>query len=178
MHILIAILGLVTAISVWYWRIRTLSRAARDGADLAKAAANLPRKLRFQNKLGKGGLQLVDDPREAAAILMLEIARAGGEVGKAHKSVMTEHMAREFELSEEDAESLVAHAAWLTREAPAAHVVAARMSDFILRSPGIGPKQIVDLDTMLVAVSEAEGVPGRDQLALLQVFRDKAGLKT
>ena len=53
-----------------------------------------------------------------------------------------------------------------------------KLSELIVSSPQLGPKEIVDLDAMLVAVSEAEGVPTREQLALLQVFRDKAGLKT
>ncbi|MEO1101273.1 MAG: hypothetical protein AAFW65_05450 [Pseudomonadota bacterium] len=178
MHILIAIIGIVTAISVWYWRIKMISDAARGGADLAKSAANLPRRLKFKRQAGQGGLKLVDDPREAAAIIMLEIARAGGEVSRDHKAVMTEQMVRDFELSQDDAEALIAHAAWLTRNAPAAHAVISRMSDFVLRVPGIGPKQIVDLDSMLVAVSEAEGTPSREQLSLLQVFRDKVELKT
>ena len=53
-----------------------------------------------------------------------------------------------------------------------------RLSQLIINASQLGPKEVVDLDSMLVAVSEAEGLPTRDQLALLQVYRDTAGLKT
>ena len=53
-----------------------------------------------------------------------------------------------------------------------------KLSQLIVSSSVLGPKEVVDLDAMLVAVSEAEGLPTREQLALLQVYRDKAGLKT
>ena len=178
MHILIMIIGIITAISVWYWRLQMLSRAARDGKDMLDTATNLPRKLSFQRKAGKGGLRLVNDPREAAAIIMLEIARAGGEVSREQKAVITARMMREFDLGVEDAEALITHAAWLTRQAPASDAVIRRMTDLILKTPGIGPKEIVDLDEMLVAVSEAEGEPSKEQLVLLQAYRDRAGVRT
>ena len=120
----------------------------------------------------------MDDPREAAAIIMLEIARAGGEVSGEHKSVMRDAIRMEFAFDNEDADALITHAAWLTRDAPAPHAIVSRMADKIMATPGIGPKEIVDLDGVLVAVSEAEGLPTPDQLALLQAFRDKVGLKT
>lgn len=178
MPVLLTLIGIIAAISVWYWRAQAAARAARDARELAKTATNLPRRLSFQYKASKGGLKLVEDPREAAAIIMLEIARAAGEVSAEHKQVMHESMRTEFEVSEEDATALVTHAAWLTRNAPAPHAVISRMADKILNTPGIGPKQIVDLDGILVAVSEAEGTPKPDQLALLQTFRDKVGLVT
>ena len=53
-----------------------------------------------------------------------------------------------------------------------------QLSKLIVNAPQLGPKEVIDLDAMLVAVSEAEGVPTRAQLALLQVYRDLAGLKT
>jgi hypothetical protein len=51
------------------------------------------------------------------------------------------------------------------------------MTDFIQNTSGMGPKQIVDMDSMLVAVSEAEGEPLEAQLDLLTIFRGKTGLR-
>ena len=55
MHILFAIIGIVTALSVWYWRAQAAARAAKDARELAKTAANLPRKLAFQHKAARAG---------------------------------------------------------------------------------------------------------------------------
>ena len=63
-------------------------------------------------------------------------------------------------------------------DGPVADAVVTRMSKMILQQDAIGPKEIVDLDGMLVAVSEADGLPNADQLALLQTFRNLVGLKT
>ena len=76
------------------------------------------------------------------------------------------------------AEHLAAHAAGVTNSAPPPAEAMRQLSALIVGSPVLGPKEVIDLDAMLVTISEAEGVPTRDQLALLQVYRDKAGLKT
>ena len=83
-----------------------------------------------------------------------------------------------FEFSKDEADALTAHAAWVTNSAPPPAETMRKLSQLIVSSSVLGPKEIVDLDAMLVSVSEAEGLPTRDQLALLQVYRDKAGLKT
>lgn len=179
MQILLGILTVITFVSVWAWRLRMARDAARKGMDLARNAASAPRKLSFKYKGGRGGLALIDDPREAAAIMMMEVARARGGPLTDRQADMIEAECRDaFSMNEVQAEELVAHAAWVTNDAPKPQDVMNKLSRTIVSSSQLGPKEIVDLDGMLVAVSEAEGTPTRDQLALLQVFRDKAGLKT
>lgn len=178
MQIIAALIGILAVISIWYWRLQQASRGARHVADAARTAANMPRRLAFKYKSGKGGLALIDDPREAAAIMMMEVALARGPLTEAQNQAMIEEMKRHFNFSQTDAEELIAHAGWVNRDAPASHVVMEKMSALVLRTSGIGPRQIVDLDSMLVLVSEANGLPTEEQLSLIQIFRNKAGLKT
>lgn len=178
MHIVGLIIAIASGIALWTWRAQRAAEAARELEGIAKTAANLPRKLAFKRKTGKAGLQLVDDPREAATILMVEIGRAGREWSRETRDVIEDIIIREFELVSEDAEALIAHASFLLRDGPVADAVVTRMSKMILQQDAIGPKEIVDLDGMLVAVSEADGLPNADQLALLQTFRNLVGLKT
>ena len=178
MHIVGLIIAIASGIALWTWRTQRAAEAARELEGIVKTAANLPRKLAFKRKTGKAGLQLVDDPREAATILMVEIGRAGREWSRETRDVIEDIIIREFELVSEDAEALIAHASFLLRDGPVADAVVTRMSKMILQQDAIGPKEIVDLDGMLVAVSEADGLPNADQLALLQTFRNLVGLKT
>lgn len=179
MHILLFILSILVAIGVWSWRIRMARDGLHEAGKAARTAINMPRKLAFQYKAGKGGLSLIEDPREAAAIMMMEVARArGGPLTENQTAVMDREIMHHFEFSQEDADALTAHAAWVTNSAPPPAETMRKLSRLILTSSVLGPKEIVDLDAMLVAVSEAEGLPTRDQLALLQVYRDRAGLKT
>ena len=179
MQFLIGILGILVAIGVWSWRLRMARDGAREAANLARTAAGLPRRLAFKYRAGRNGLDLIDDPREAAAIMMMEVARArGGPLTERQSDAIADEIMRHFSFSQDEARELVAHAAWVTNKAPLPQETMRRLSQKIVGDRYLGPKEVVDLDGMLEAVSEAEGTPTRDQLALLQVYRDRAGLKT
>ena len=179
MQFLVAILGILVAIGVWSWRLRMARDGAREAVDLARSAANLPRRLAFKYRAGRNGLDLIDDPREAAAIMMMEVARArGGPLTERQNDAISDEIMRHFSFSQDEAHELVAHAAWVTNKAPLPQETMRRLSQKIVGDRYLGPKEVVDLDGMLEAVSEAEGTPTRDQLALLQVYRDRAGLRT
>ena len=179
MHILLFLLSVLAAIGIWSWRIRMAREGAQEAAKLARSAANLPRKMAFRYRASKDGISLIQYPREAAAIMMMEVARArGGPLTGRQAEVMDREIMHHFQFSQAEADELTAHAAWVTNTAPVPADTMRKLSQLIVASSVLGPKEIVDLDAMLVAVSEAEGLPTRDQLALLQVYRDKAGLKT
>ena len=177
MHILAIIFGIVSAIAIWSWRLQQAKRGAEAAGKVLETAANLPRRMRFQNKTRKGGLDAIQDPREAAAVMMMEVARAAGEVTSEHKAVMRAEMMQYFELDEADANDLIAAAGWLGRDAPASHAVMQKMSRFVLNFPGLGPKQFVDLSNMLDEVALIEGGPFDAQVALIRIYREKAGLR-
>ncbi|MEL7546907.1 MAG: hypothetical protein AAGJ84_09670 [Pseudomonadota bacterium] len=177
MHILIALFGLLTALAVWYWRLKMIGDVARGSVEAAKTVANLPRRLAFKRKSGKKGLQIVDDPREAATILMLQVAQTDGVLSEKQKASIQNEIVDNFKFTETEADELIEHALWISADAGKPHATVSRMTDFVQHAPGLGPKEIVDLDSMLVSVSEAEGSPDSAQLDLLALFRRKAGLR-
>ena len=177
MQFIIMIFGFLGFLAVWYWRLKALQEVAKDGRKIAETVSNLPRKMRFKNKSGKGGLDVVDDPREAAAILMLEIAQARGTLTERQEASVRGEIMHHFEFNEADANALITQAGWLSRNGGAAHVVMSKMTDFVRETPGMTGKELIDLDGMLVAVSEAEGDPTEAQLDLLTIYRGKTGLR-
>ena len=111
--------------------------------------------------------------------MMMEIARArGGPLTEAQARIIDHEIMQHFHFTRIEADELSAHAAWVTNTAPDPAETMRELSQLVVGTRHLGPKEVVDLDSMLVATSEAEGIPTRDQLALLQIFRDKAGLKT
>jgi hypothetical protein len=179
MHILLGLLTLLVGIGVWVWRLRMARQGLDAAADIARTVANAPRRLAFRYKAGQGGLDLIDDPREAAAIMMMQVALArGGRLTGRQSDVIEAEIREHFDYTPGEAEDLAAHAAWVSQTCPPARDTMTRLSRMIVNSPRLGPKEVVDLDAMLVAVSEAEELPSRAQLLLLQVYRDTAGLKT
>ncbi len=179
MHILLGLITVLAAIGIWVWRLQMAKRGLDAAADIAQTVANAPRRLAFKYKMGKGGLDLIDDPREAAAIMMMQVALArGGPLTPLQGDVIEGEIREHFRCSPGEAEELAAHAAWVSQSCPPAKLTMTQLSKLIVNASQLGPKEVIDLDAMLVAVSEAEGVPTRAQLALLQVYRDMAGLKT
>lgn len=177
MQFLVILLGFLGFIAVWYWRLKALKEVAKDGRKIAETVGNLPRKMRFKNKTKKVGLAAVDDPREAATILMLEIAQARGTLTEKQEAAVRGEVMHHFEFDESDATVLITQAGWLSRNGGASHVVMSKMTDFVRQSPGMTNKELVDLDGMLVTISEAEGDPTENQLELLTIYREKTGLR-
>ena len=176
MHILLALIGIITFIAAWYWRIKMISGAARGGYEAAKTVANLPRKHGFQRRARKVGLKYVSDPREAAAIMMLEIARTRGTVSEQQEAAIRTEMMDHFGFTDTEAQDWLTEAGWRSREAPAPHAVIARMSDVIVHSPGMGPKEFDDLCAMLENIAVADGDVTTEERDLIQIWRRKAGL--
>ncbi|MEM6410982.1 MAG: hypothetical protein AAF683_05560 [Pseudomonadota bacterium] len=179
MHIVIAIVTAIGVIAAWYYRLKMIGGAARDVAKMADSVANIPRKFSFIKRAGHTGLKAVDDPREAATILMVLVA--GGEGGKEltdhQRDVIMGETADHFDLDQDEAEAILVHAQWMVRDVEVPAGVGERMARVVITTPGIGPKELVDLDAMLVAVSEADGTAGSEALKMLQIFRDQAGLR-
>ncbi len=179
MHLLLVILGVLSVIGVWAWRLRMARRGLEELGRAADTLANAPRRMRFRYLADRGGVDLIEDPREAAAIMMMLTALARGDaLTDAHGDIIEAEIRDNFGLSAIEAEELAAHAAWAAQTIATPESAMRKLSRLILNAPGLGPKEIVDLDAMLVSVSEAEGLPVRDQLLLLQTYRDLAGLKT
>lgn len=176
MHILAVIIGILGFVAVWYYRIKMLGEVAKDGKKVIDTARNLPRKMRFRSRAGKGGLDVVDDPREAATILMLEIALARGALTERQEAAIRAEIMQHFEFDEPDADTLISQASWLSRDAGASHVIVGRMTDFICKVPNMGADDLRDLDGMLINVVKAGGSITPEQEDLLAIYRQKAAI--
>lgn len=176
MHILMMLFGALSALGFLIWRIQAASHAAREIHDFAKGAANLPRKLAFRRRTGKAGSSLVEDPREAAVIIMLEMARATGEVTREQKDAIEALLCRNFGFSESEAEEVLTQAAWVSASEAGTDALMRRMTRLIVGA--VSHEDVIELDGMLVELSETEGRPSESQLDVLQSFRALTGIQS
>jgi len=178
MHIVFAIIAVLVGIVTWYSRLRMLGRIGRDAKGLAERLGNAPRKFAFMRRAAHTGLKAVDDPTEAAAILLVLLsgARAIEEMSEQSRAVFIAETSSLFDLSASEADALLIHAFWMIRAVDLPLPVAKRMTKVIVQTPGIGAKELVDLDSMLVIMSEANGETELVARKLLQIYRDIAGL--
>jgi len=174
MSALMAFLGVIGFVAVLMWRLAQGIKAARYLHGVAKERANLPRKMRFRSKTGKAGLQLVADPREAAALLMLIVASAGGEITKKQKDAIINQITGCFELSTIMAEELLSHVSWLSKELPDISNAVPRMSQFIREK--VSAKELIELEDMLMQIAHADGDPSAEQKEILNQFALLVGI--
>jgi uncharacterized tellurite resistance protein B-like protein len=174
MHIILAILGAIGVVSVIIWRISIAIEAARIVGDTAQGLANLPRKMRFQSKARREGVEVIADPREAATLLMLSVARAGGEVTASQKATIRGQMTTRFELSEQTADEMLTQVAWLSRELPEPGSAVGRMVGLL--KDAVTEDELRQLATMMDLVSHADGDPKPAQRELVEAYRRAAGV--
>jgi uncharacterized tellurite resistance protein B-like protein len=171
MGALLGFLAIIGGIATLMWRLSLALRAARDIGEAAQELSNLPRKMRFRSKTGKAGVQLIHDPREAAALLMLSVARAGGEVTKGQKDAIINQITGRLELSMDQAEELLTHVSWLSKDLPDASSAVARMGKLVLRT--VSHKELIELEDMLMNIAHVEGEPNAAQKQLLNEFAQR-----
>ncbi|WBQ09987.1 hypothetical protein L2D01_14020 [Hyphomonadaceae bacterium ML37] len=175
MHIILAILGALATVGVIIWRVRVAMEAARELSDLAGEAANLPRKMRFRAKARRGGFQTIDDPREAAAVLLYGAGACANPLSPEDKAALSADLAGLLEISAGDADELTARAAWHVNQLNDPMNAVSAMTDLIVQRAGL--EALTSLIPVLDRAIDRSG-PGTHEQTL---YRDKilrrAGLR-
>lgn len=175
MHIILAILGALATVGIIIWRVRMAMEAAREIADLAGEAANLPRKLRFRAKARRGGLTAIDDPREAAAVLLCGAGACANPLTPDDKAALSVDLAGLLEIRTGDADDLIARAAWHVNQMNDPMNAVNAMTDLVVQRAGLDA--MTSLIPVLDRVMDRSGPRTDDQ----SLYRDKilrrAGLR-
>lgn len=176
MHILAIILGILGAGFWWALRLSAHRKNIGDAANMARGAVikakNLPRQRRFKKAHNKNGFDLVETPVEAAAVLMIMIARAGDSrrIDESERSIIEAQLTTNMHLSADDADGTVRQMDSLTH-------------DIVLPESSISPMTKIlrefierddarDLADMLLQVASTDDAPDVNQKEFLRRFRE------
>lgn len=107
MHIILAVLGAAAAA---FWAFRHFMNAANEGREAIGEVKGVIRRGKWSRRVDQRLIENLSDPREAAAILMYQIAAYDGDVTGHQKRMMIDAMRNAFEADEETAEGLYAFA--------------------------------------------------------------------
>ncbi len=107
MHILV---GLLVAAAGAFWAFRYFTDAAREGREALRDVKGLYRSGKWSRQVDRRLIENLADPREAAAILLYQIASYDGAVTDRQKAAMVSEMRNAFGADEETAEGLYAFA--------------------------------------------------------------------
>jgi len=176
MHILAIIIGLLGAGFWWALRLSAHHKNIGDAANMARGAViqakNMPRQRRFRKAHNKSGFDLVESPVEAAAVLMIMIARSGPSrrIDDSERDVIEAQLKTNMQLSSDDADGVVRQMDSLTHNVNLPESAITPMTKVLRES--IGREDAQDLADMLVQVAAAEGEPDINQKEFLRSFRE------
>lgn len=178
MHFIIG--TLIAVASLVYW-LGMASRGAREISSLAHDVKNMPRRRKFQKDASKEALDMIDDPVDAAAILMIAIARSngvgsggGGRVSDIEGEEICRLLENKMQLTPDHAEDLILQLKALTQQITLQDTLLFRMVD-VLRG-NITADDAQDLAQMLEAVAASDGPPSLDQKEMVRRFKERMGI--
>ena len=117
MHILLAILGAASTIGMILWRARGAAHAAHEVVDAAQGVRLFFRRTKWRKKVNTDMLKRIDDPREAAAAMMVAIAEQDGLLTQRMSETLIGMMMSEFQVAERQADELMQRGRWLAKDA-------------------------------------------------------------
>ncbi len=155
MHIIAIIASVIGGLLFVLWRMQQAANATRDIADAASEVQGLFRRWKWSRKANANPLDMIEDPREAAAAMMVAVAQNDGPLTDAERTLIISKMTETFDSSPKQAEELLARGRWLTKDSLDIANVMRRVAPVILKS--CGPNERRDLLAMLLAAATVHG---------------------
>lgn len=107
MHIILAVLG---ALAAAFWAFSYFVRAAGEGREAVRDVTGVIRRGKWNRRVDQRLIENLSDPREAAAVLVYQIAAYDGAVTDRQYNKIVADMRVTFEADEETADGLYAFA--------------------------------------------------------------------
>lgn len=166
MHIIIALLGAAAAAIFFLVRMK---HAADEGREMVEDVAGAVRRGRWSRKADARLIDNLTDPRDAAAILMVQIASYDGEVTAAQKSRIESLMIERFQCAPDHATGFYSFGRMVIGQLNDAANSLAK----VLRpvKAELTLTEMRDLVAMLETVAEVEGTPNDRQRDLIAAVR-------
>lgn len=104
------IVALIAALGGAIWAAVHFMNAAREGGEAIRDVKGMVRNARWSRRIDGRLIENLEDPREAAAILLFQMAAYDGAVTERQRAAIVAEMRRAFSASAEGAEGLFAFA--------------------------------------------------------------------
>lgn len=167
MHIVLAVLTALGTIGFLLWRINIGLQAGREIHDEISAFG---RRSSWRRKLNTSDpVAEIGDPRESAAVLMLGVARADGDVTAEQRAAILGQIKIHFNMAGKDAEDLFAHSLWLTQNAADISGRMRKITDPVFMQCTVREQE--ELKQMLQTIALVGGAPSILQEEILQKYK-------
>ena len=155
MHTILAILGALGTIAYFVIRANNAARAGRQIIETADEVRRYVRRSRRQSQERVTTLSEIEDPRLAATVMMVAMAKCDGDLTERQRAAIIERMEIVLEMDPTDSEAMIAEARWLVQELSDIETVLRRASGPIEACCTEAERR--DLIAMLRIVAAIEG---------------------
>lgn len=167
MPLLLTILGAITAIGVWVWRMRNAADTAHEILDVANDIRAAARRFGFRRNHNRHPVEDIEDPNIAIAGIVVSFLELDDYPTQEEKDAMIRGLQAELCLSVEDASEIAVLGRWMMTQCNGADSAIDRLSRKLYKldkANSFSPLMSV-LKTML---SEAEGPMNDKQKGALE----------
>ena len=156
MHILLGILGVLSAAMYWYWRMKSAGEAAGELTNAANDVRLAIRRFGYMRNRKTHPVDCVDDPRLAAAGIVAAIASMDAPLSQAEIDMLTAEAGAVFGTDAGEAVDITAFGRWIAGQCQTPEDAVRRLVKVIRDKAGVeaGP----DLIGMVEKVATADGV--------------------
>ena len=141
MHIVIGVIGLITAVYFFVLRARNAAEMTHELMDMADDVRAVARRLGFRRKHAAHPVDAIEDPNTAAATLAVAYMELHGMPTEATHAALLQSMQTSLEIDRKEAEEQLILGRWLVNECKGPSPAISRASKrlFQLTKGDIGP---------------------------------------
>lgn len=161
MHIVLGLLGALGTLVFLIYRINLGLHASRELAENIGDLRRMGRRSKWLNKASTPTVMSVADPREAAVVLMISVAKLGHDMidtlPREEQQQLVEDMQRLFSMSPDDAAGLLSHMMFMTKDTVDAGGYVPHLVEVICKACTVREQQ--QLVAVLSHIAERYGSP-------------------
>ena len=174
MSVFLGLLALLCVAAIWYWRVKGAREAGAEVVDARNDVRLATRRLMLRRNAHAHPADTVDDPRLAAAGIIVAIATIDGPITQAEIARLKRAAQETFEVSEREALDILSFGRWIAGQCTSNAEAVRRLSKVVLKTAG--PEAGPDLLRMIREVSTADGGElGEEERDALETVRRTFG---
>lgn len=169
MHVLLGIVGVVAALSYYFFIVKRGANAAGEVIDAAERIRGKMRRAAFKKKADGSVLTAIDDPGTAAAVLMVKTAECKAPLNGTVKIELIKILRNEIGMN--DADEVLNFAEWVSNQVVNASDLIRAFKPIWLAN--LNQSEIVGFIDMVASVSAFNGRPNAEQKEILRLMRER-----
>lgn len=178
MPVLLAILGILGAAALWYWRFRMAKDAAGDLIDAARDVRAAARRFGFRRQTHVHPADAVEDPRLAAAGIALAVASIDGPHTRGELDALATECRARFGVGADEATDMVAFGRWVAGQCGTPEEAVRRLGRVVRKHAFDAGEDLLELTRAVASADHPEGAElGERETRAMNQLADIFGLR-